>query len=606
MADVAPLFSVALGSGPALFYATKRTTELKISAKLYSITNRSFPDIEREPEVECRQGGLLLLSAAFVGLAVLASNEVNGQTVTSPVQSSTTNSVQRVEVIGLTKADDRRESNASKVVLTREDLTRYGDTTLTDALQRISGVSVKKIPGKDTEIRIRGLGNGYTQILIDGQPAPSGFLLESLSPDVIDRVEILRSATADMSAQSIAGTLNIILKRAGKKTPPQLKIGIGHYRDATSANASVDYSDRSGALSYGLSLNGNIARDNWPTLSTVAAKDGEGAPLFGRITRSDERNEKLTLALTPRLNWKASETDSFSLSGLVQSVHVDYGAREDRATLFGTPPDFASDSLTSADNSTLARLTANWKSSLGADARLESKLIFSTSRRSSEAQFNGYALEQSPLLYRTIHSVLTDMSASLAGKYSLNVGENHTLAAGGDGQLGRRSENRIQVETSPTSYPTESLNESYTAEITRLAVFAQNEWSVSKQLSMYGGIRWEGLRTRTTGNVLDAVRTQSSVLSPTFQLLWKIPDTRSDQLRLSLGRTYKAPTARELIPRRYVVGDNTATTPNFQGNPALLPELSWGIDAGYERYLERDGFLGINLYAKRVQNVVLQ
>lgn len=38
---------------------------------------------------------------------------------------------------------------------------------------------------------MRGLGAGYTQILINGERAPAGFSMDSLAPDVIERIEVL-------------------------------------------------------------------------------------------------------------------------------------------------------------------------------------------------------------------------------------------------------------------------------------------------------------------------------------------------------------------------------------------------------------------------------
>jgi outer membrane receptor protein involved in Fe transport len=169
-----------------------------------------------------------------------------------------------------------------------------------------------------------------------------------------------------------------------------------------------------------------------------------------------------------------------------------------------------------------------------------------------------------------------------------------------------RTENRIQREASAAGRATQDLDEDYDALVTRVAAYAQDDWQISDRVSAYLGLRWEGLMTRTWGHTLSPVRSRSSVFSPTFQWLWKIPESKSDQLRVSLSRTYKAPTARELIPRRWVVTDNSATSPNFQGNPELVPELAWGVDIGYERHLADNGFFGVSAYARNVRNVVLQ
>jgi outer membrane receptor protein involved in Fe transport len=91
------------------------------------------------------------------------------------------------------------------------------------------------------------------------------------------------------------------------------------------------------------------------------------------------------------------------------------------------------------------------------------------------------------------------------------------------------------------------------------------------------------------------------------QLLWKLPGTARDQLRLAVARTYKAPTTRNLVPRRYTVNNaNSATNPDFQGNPALRPELAWGLDAAYEHYFGKSGVASISAFARRISDVTVQ
>ncbi len=59
---------------------------------------------------------------------------------------------------------------------------------------------------------MRGLGRGYTMIMINGEPAPRGFSLDSLAPEQVERIEIMRAPVAEHSARAIAGTINIVLR----------------------------------------------------------------------------------------------------------------------------------------------------------------------------------------------------------------------------------------------------------------------------------------------------------------------------------------------------------------------------------------------------------
>jgi outer membrane receptor for ferrienterochelin and colicins len=117
----------------------------------------------------------------------------------------------------LSDTEQRRQSTAAKIVIGREEIDRFGDSTVGEVLKRLPGVTVQGPPGRGGPPRMRGLGGGYTQILIDGQRVPPGFSLESLTPDQIERIEILRAPTAETGARAIGGTINIITREGFKR-----------------------------------------------------------------------------------------------------------------------------------------------------------------------------------------------------------------------------------------------------------------------------------------------------------------------------------------------------------------------------------------------------
>ncbi|MEG1055991.1 MAG: TonB-dependent receptor, partial [Janthinobacterium sp.] len=97
------------------------------------------------------------------------------------------------------------------------------------------------------------------------------------------------------------------------------------------------------------------------------------------------------------------------------------------------------------------------------------------------------------------------------------------------------------------------------------------------------------------------------VWSPVLQSLWKLAG--KDQLRLAVTRTYKAPQIFQLIPRPYLNDNgNSPANPDNQGNPALRPELAWGLDAAYEYYPAggaEGAMLGASASLRRIDDVML-
>ena len=120
---------------------------------------------------------------------------------------------------------------------------------------------------------------------------------------------------------------------------------------------------------------------------------------------------------------------------------------------------------------------------------------------------------------------------------------------------------------------------------------------------MYLGVRWEGIQIHTEGNTFPAARTRSTVWSPLFQTLYKLPDRKGDQLRFALSRTYKSPDLQSLLPLRFNTGNNTQTNPDLTGNPELKPELSLGLDAAWEHYWAEGALLTVSISERRIEDV---
>lgn len=132
---------------------------------------------------------------------------------------SPTNRVATVAVRGSADSE-RRNETTTRIVVGRDELVKYGDRSILDVLKRQPGVTVV-----NNEVRMRGLGSGYTQVLVNGDRPPAGFSLDSLAPESIARIEIMRAATAELSTQAIAGTINVILRRdASKATASSLPV----------------------------------------------------------------------------------------------------------------------------------------------------------------------------------------------------------------------------------------------------------------------------------------------------------------------------------------------------------------------------------------------
>jgi outer membrane receptor for ferrienterochelin and colicins len=524
----------------------------------------------------------------------------------APAQQLPEAPMQQVDIKGPGSAELRRNDSVGRIVVGREELAKYGDTTLSDALKRQPGVSIS-----GSEIRMRGLGAGYTQILVDGDPAPSGFAIDTLSPDLVERIEILRSASADTSAQAVAGTINIVMRkaRAGSgKSARSLKLSAEQAQSRTSPAATLQWSGHAGITSYALVATASQVRRHDDPAIDERIESAAGTTLRHFDERDDSRLTKLSLA--PRMERKAADGDTLALSGLFDLSRSRSIGRQLETTLLGQPTASPDATGRAAYDTWLAKSDLSWSRRMG-DGRLSLKAGLEANRRPGDYLFRGIDAGGDPWFERAVTSSASERRASTSGKYVTPLGDGHDIAFGWDAALTRRGETRLQQDRAPGEAAYYTLDQDYTANVRRLALFAQDEWQLRPDLQAYLGLRWEGLDTRTEGRDFDGSAVRAGVFSPIGQLVWKLPGRPRDQLRLALARTYKAPQPAALVPRRYTVNnDNGPANPDFEGNPTLRPELAWGLDAALESSLGsdpgRDAMASVSVYARRIRDVVLQ
>jgi outer membrane receptor for ferrienterochelin and colicins len=475
--------------------------------------------------------------------------------------------------------DPRRDDTASKTVMTQAEILKYGDTNVFDVLKRAPGVTVV-----GNSIRMRGLGNGYTQVLVNGERPPPGFSLDSVPPDQIERIEIVRAASAEFSMQAIAGTVNIVLKRVVAKPQRDGRLSLNRADEKQSQYLNVTVADKRGSLSWYVNANfqHNLREATGTELDRFTAPDGTVTLLRDDV--GTHRNTNKLAMLAPRLNWKLPGDDQLTLSGnvIVQRAGNDDRGRETNR-IGGLPaPDYTRGRTRVDSHGHFGWLELNWVAKLWGgklDAKARASLGDFEMRTDRLVATSDDAQRFARLRDEDVHIP----GASTSGKYTKSLFDGHALAAGWE--VGREElKTRAHRIEGPAGQAPLDFFEDYDPRVLRRAVFAQDEWNVTKQWSMYLGARWEGIRTDSSGTGLVDGRSNSNVLSPVMQTLYKFPDKSGRQLRLALTHTFKAPDTNQLNTRRIDKETNTRFSADYSGNPALRPEQANGIDLTYEHF----------------------
>lgn len=528
--------------------------------------------------------------------------------------SSAGNRLDRVEVnSGPTANSRRRNSTASKIVIEREDLDKYGDTVLGDVLRRLPGVTIGGRPGRGGDIRMRGLGSGFTQILVDGERAPAGFAVEDLPPDQVERIEIYRAPTAETGARAIAGTINVILREPLQKSNHEVRFTLGQDRGEPQADFSwtrnVKWGGPSGDEFAGaLSTNGGLHRrfNNIDTHNRVT--DSETGQIIEETAQvGTSVGNSANLNGNARLRWKYSDTLSFNISPFF-ALSQNEGSSQTNAE--GTRfRDVHGESDGRMHNLRL-NLSANYRPKPGEswDLRLGTGGFKNTSNshRRDTLTVGGVTTQRN----QDDRNVVEDDQTSLGGKWSLKTAQEHQWVTGVETERSQRLQVRDTFVNGAVIPGLVKFGNTLGSRNARFAAYTQDEWSPTKQWSVYAGIRYERIETRAdAAGSLPETRNVSQVTSPLFHLLWKPEAFPKDQVRLSLTRSYRSPNLNDLIARpsinaTYPEGPNYQTYADRAGNPDLKPELATGVDLSLEHWLPTGGIVSGSAFVRDIKSLI--
>ena len=152
---------------------------------------------------------------------------------------------------------NRTDDTAPVLSYDLEYFQRFEPNTVGDMVKRLPGAA---FVGSDIMeydgVQLRGLGGGYTQVLINGKKVPGAgddrsFWVDRIPAEMVDRIEVLRSNSANRSGDAVAGAINIILRDAYEFDGGYLRLGVNRWHDGE-VNPTL------GAVASGEALGGRL------------------------------------------------------------------------------------------------------------------------------------------------------------------------------------------------------------------------------------------------------------------------------------------------------------------------------------------------------------
>ena len=546
---------------------------------------------------------LIALSMPGMAMAQDSATTPKKEEAKADAETTTAKKVGTVEVRGSSADEERRNSSVSKIIYKRDDILKQGDTSIFDVLKRLPGVSQGSRGGGP---QLRGLGGGYTQILVDGQPQSSGFQLSQIAPEMIERIEIVPTATAEYSTRAVAGTINIVLRKNMSRSQRKVSAYGGYSPSQEMYGANTTLSNTNGKFGYTINFGVNRFNSDSESYSLQQRYNANDVLVQDRLSTTDYQARNTSFNNLTRLNWTLENGANLTAQSMLYAGKGKNTADTVYTNSVGTlNTPFPRLWAQSSTDFVGVRPGLEFTKTFGTSGTFSTTLNGQYDRNSTDTPFDGFSVSGARLIHRdwTLKNVATQWTST--GKVENTVYDKHKVSTGWEISRATREETRNQWDT-PTGGATTYFYDRNNATVKRAAFFAQDEFALSKRMSLYAGARWEGSQTDMDGVLFGSFRNRTSVLSPIASMLYRLSDTERDQIRIGLARTYNPPNTNQLIPRAApsIDGDNSPTSPLPTGNPALKPELSTGLDVAYENYFGKTGMFGVSAYYRHIDDAI--
>jgi outer membrane receptor protein involved in Fe transport len=576
---------------------------------------------------------------------------------TSEGLTAESRSLEEIIILGRQIYRNRTDTIAPELTYGQEFFQKFEPTSVGDQLKRVPGVSFSSDIGEYDVPALRGLGAGFTQILVNGRPVPGAgndrtVFVDRIPAEIIDRIEIVRSPTADMDSQGIGGTINIILKD-GTSLPPGIiaRAATLYFPDTETwkGSGAVSWSGRNQAETVAWSLTVDAQQRYNPKLTRQEVFDDDvpgfesstnGLDLFRPFDRNGsiavERQEELDtrrsfdLSLNGDITFQIGEQSKMRFDGFYirtrrtdteQTINLERPEDDEGDIVFDEGWDIDSLEISKEPHrESNFGLSGLYESKFGAGMSIEAEARYSQFKNRS--QNDTFELDDDDVDLDTLETTdlnLNDFPNELIEIEHLNSTDRElsgdvafkkdwgsgSIKVGTAAKLKNRRFGQILGEDLDDEEDASIVESVFKYREKRLDGFALAEFKFGGGAKAQAGVRAEYTKTRQrirpdlTEDDEESATSSEFHLNPSAHV--QVPLGAGPQLRASIAHTVRRPNIDQVVPFQQVDDpeDNDVTI----GNPDLKFETAWGIDVGLEQRIHR-GVIGVNFFYRRVKNLI--
>ena len=253
----------------------------------------------------------------------------------------------------------KREADGVSDVVTRDAIGNFPDQNAAESLRRVPGVNVLNDQGEGRFVSVRGLDPELVSTSLNGVRVPSpesdvrSVALDVISSDIIESIEVKKSLTPDMDADTIGASVEIKTTSAFDRRSDLLTAKVegsyNEYSGQVTPKGSVDFATRLGenvGLSGGVSYyrrefeTDNIEADDW--------EDAGQGPFATEVQYRDYDVERERISATLGLDFRVGDSTELYARG----IYSQFDDHEYRRRLTFDLGDFDDDGPSSFDGTT--------------------------------------------------------------------------------------------------------------------------------------------------------------------------------------------------------------------------------------------------------------
>ena len=165
--------------------------------------------------------------------------------------------LQQIEVKGAFQGQRKAvnmQKNAMGVknVVSADQVGKFPDSNIGDALKRINGINVQYDMGEARFGQVRGTSADLTSVTVNGNRIPSAegdtrnVQLDLIPADMVQTVEVSKVVTSDMDGDAIGGAINLVTKNTPYRRVLNATAGTGYnwVSEKPALNLGLTYGDR--------------------------------------------------------------------------------------------------------------------------------------------------------------------------------------------------------------------------------------------------------------------------------------------------------------------------------------------------------------------------